>query len=450
MGIINYKVGGNLAENHPTYVVRKQDKELYEKLLDGEYCYVFNARQMGKSSLLVSVMKKLRSQGFQCAVIDMNPLGNFSLPEKYWHHKFIKKLLGEFSDISMQKKSWYNGFIKELFSEFNLNYSINSQEWIENNQSWISSQILRQFIEEILFNNFPPPQKIYIFLDEIDSLAHLPFKNEFFALIRSYYDCRARGQNSDYQRLVFVFFGVATPEDLIKDVKHTPFNIGHGIELTQLIFAKAKKNLTEGLKELVDEPESVLKKVFDWSDGQPFLTQKICKIIVDADTNQPDVDKLVKEHILTYWKDKDKPTHLTYISHYLLEQTQLAPQLLKEYQKILLEGEIKANDSPIQMKLRLSGIVIKKRDKLVVFNKIYQTIFNQDWVEEQLANLRNDRGKPTTQSLIMSLVVASLVSAIIISFRREKIWKTQTHIYIYHLKNNTNIKKKNTKKSVKT
>ena len=116
MGIVNYKVGGNLAENHPTYVVRKQDKELYEKLLDGEYCYVFNARQMGKSSLLVSVMKKLRSQGFQCAVIDMNPLGNFSLPEKYWHHKFIKKLLGEFSDISMQKKSWYNGFIKELFS----------------------------------------------------------------------------------------------------------------------------------------------------------------------------------------------------------------------------------------------------------------------------------------------------------------------------------------------
>jgi CHASE2 domain-containing sensor protein len=415
--MINYKFGGNLAANHPTYVVREQDAQLYEKLLAGEYCYVFNARQMGKSSLRVSMMKKLGSQGCICAVIDMGRLGNSSAPKKSRYSQFIKKIFGEFNDFSAPEKYWYNGFIKELFSEFNLNYSINSQEWIESYQSLPNTQILVQFIEKILFINFPAPQKIYIFLDEIDVLTRLPFKNQFLAFIRSCYNRRAEDKNSDYHRLVFGFFGVATPEDLIKDGKHTPFNIGHGIELTQLIFAKGKKNLTEGLKELVDEPEAVLKKVFEWSNGQPFLTQKICKIIVDADTNQPDVDNLVKEHILTYWKDKDRPPHLTYISHYLLEQTQLTAQLLKEYKRILLKGEVTANDSPIQMRLRLSGIVIKKRDKLVVFNKIYQTIFNQDWVEEQLANLRNDRGKPTTQSLIMSLVVASLVSAIIISFR---------------------------------
>ncbi|HAJ59626.1 MAG TPA: hypothetical protein DCP31_10430, partial [Cyanobacteria bacterium UBA8543] len=58
-----YKVGGSLEYQHPTYVVRKADYELYEGLHKGEFCYVLNSRQMGKSSLRVQMMKKLKEQG---------------------------------------------------------------------------------------------------------------------------------------------------------------------------------------------------------------------------------------------------------------------------------------------------------------------------------------------------------------------------------------------------
>ena len=51
-----YKVGGSLAFNHPTYVIRKADKELLTTLENGKFCYVFNCRQMGKSSLRVQAM----------------------------------------------------------------------------------------------------------------------------------------------------------------------------------------------------------------------------------------------------------------------------------------------------------------------------------------------------------------------------------------------------------
>ena len=68
---IEYQVGSALAPDNPTYVKREADEELFNELMSGEFCYVFNARQMGKTSLLLQMKDRLEKKGFACANIDI-------------------------------------------------------------------------------------------------------------------------------------------------------------------------------------------------------------------------------------------------------------------------------------------------------------------------------------------------------------------------------------------
>jgi hypothetical protein len=75
--------------------------------------------------------------------------------------------------------------------------------------------------------------------------------------------------------LTFALLGVTTPADLILDKRRTPFNIGSGIELHGFKVQEAQP-LVQGLAGKLCNPQVVLEAVLDWSDGQPFLTQKLC------------------------------------------------------------------------------------------------------------------------------------------------------------------------------
>ncbi|MFN6519026.1 MAG: AAA-like domain-containing protein [Nostoc sp. CreGUA01] len=357
-----YKVGGSLNASHRTYVVRKADGQVFELLKGGEYCFVFNSRQMGKSSLRVQAIKKLKGIGIKCASIDLTILGSHSSPEK-----------------------WYKGFANQLLSSFEID-DVDFNGWWLEHDSWTDIQKLNLLLESLVLNRFDC--HVIIFIDEIDSLIKSKFKDDFFALIRACYNLRA--ESPKYERLTFCLLGVATPGDLIQERERTPFNIGSSIELTGFSFAEAKNALIPGLTDKVEHPEKVLQDVLNWTAGQPFLTQKLCNLIVqEATNNYLNVDELVQSYIIDNWEAQDEPEHLRTIRDRLLRNEHKASRLLGLYQQVLdTSKKVFIDHSPEQTELRLSGLVVKQDGYLKVYNPIYEAIFNPTWLRQELDKLR--------------------------------------------------------------
>ena len=411
-----YQAGGSLPPDAPTYITRQADHLLYQAVLAGEYCYVLNARQMGKSSLRISTMVRLLKEGVACTEIELSGIGS--------------------QEITAAQ--WYGGLIQEMVSGLGLRLNVGA--WLQDQKHLSPVQCLGTFIETILLKQVEG--LIVIFIDEIDSVLSLNFNtDEFFSLIRNFYDKRASEPN--YKRLSCVFLGVAAPADLIQDKgKSAPFNIGTAIPLCGFQIQDCIP-LMQGLSSLTSDPTSLMQAVLDWTGGQPFLTQKVCALLVQtamvngahesslelpqssdegsetvhshdngngsnlSSLNQEGnkltdpqqaVAQLIQTHILTNWESQDEPEHLRTIRDRLLRNASNSNKLLKLYKDILRLGSIRHHSGGKQhLELRLSGLVEVHQGRLRVKNKIYQQVFSPAWIAEQQAALTGHHNRATTE-----------------------------------------------------
>ena len=352
-----FVAGGTLRPDSPSYVERPADDELFNLARAGEFCYVLTARQMGKSSLMIRTARRLRAQGVHSVIIDLTKIG---------------------TDVSVEQ--WYLGLLTQL--KRNLRLSVDLETWWRKQATLGHVQRFVDFLDDVLLQEVEG--QVVIFMDEIDTTLNLAFSDDFFAAIRFVYNARAT--DADYKRLTFVLLGVATPADLIKDRSRTPFNIGQGIDLNDFRQIDARV-LEEGLQVAYpEEGQAIFNRIFYWTHGHPYLTQKLCLSVAETDGGSwtdARIDELVERLFLS--QEARKETNLQFVRDNISQDSLDQRRLLTLYRQVYNGKVVPEDDRSLdQNQLKLFGLVRVENNVLKVRNEIYRSVFNQNWIKANM------------------------------------------------------------------
>ena len=333
-----YQPGGTLSQG--SYIVRKADSKLQEAILTNSmFPFVLAARQSGKSSVLVRTQSVLASPELKIAIVD----------------------LSKFSEIALRTyTSFVTTFVSEILKEIKSDDRIRAQvKQVEQDPLFLLEAI------DVILENVTG--RLVVCIDEIDTLQGRDFNDNFLGQIRSLFNSRT--SNRTVNRIQFVLAGAASSENLISDLRQSPFNIGKGIELDDLSSDGARKLLSLGWAADTSGVDEALEMLLYWTSGSVFLCQDI--LYRSYETSREELDpsplpRLIERSVAEVVSAAADTVHFQNIER----QLKANKSLLKQWRE-WTQGKLPNAGSVVD----LSIIGICRRDA-AYRNRLYRAVFS--------------------------------------------------------------------------
>lgn len=325
------------------YVERDADRQIKSIIDDmGRPGYVLVSRQMGKTNLLLNAKRNLESPADVFVYIDLsNPFDS------------VKSCFENMIDTAIETNTRFDEIAK----------TIN-----ERRKELRDVPPHKQHTNELRLLLSAIPGKLVIILDEIDALTKTQYSDQIFAQIRSIYFSRVNFK--ELENLTYILSGVVEPNEIIKDPKISPFNIGQKIFLNDFNREEFEQLLSQSNLNIQN---SIKERIFYWTNGNPRMTWDVCSEVenIGGDILVETIDKIVKELYLTTF---DKPP-VDNIRELVAKDREIRNSIIElDYKK----G--KEVSDKIKSKLYLSGIINYNENDIQIKNEIIRQSLNIDWI----------------------------------------------------------------------
>jgi len=242
--------GGAVPSTSKYYTLRESDAEFEEAIRGNEsVILVKGPRQIGKTSLIGRGVNLVNQLGWRCVTTDFQVLSSFQL----LHEDHAMRV---FAAMLARQTGFYYDFEREWLDVFGPSINLDN--------------FMRTFLED-------REDPLVWFMDEADRIFMTPFSNDFFGVVRSWHNARARDPKGPWGRFTVVI-GYATEARLfIRDLNQSPFNVGRQIALKSFTVDQ-----TSDLNDRYGSPigrRSDLEALHFMVSGQPFLTRKSLELV---------------------------------------------------------------------------------------------------------------------------------------------------------------------------
>lgn len=241
---------GTMTQQSPFYIERETDMEAIHALheVDGVTITIKGPRQMGKSSLLNRLLVEAKSKNMRTAFIDFQLIESAAMENAdIFYQQFCSLVSWEFEIEDRTEEFW-----KIPLGQ------------VQKTTNYLQRHLLKE-IKDV---------QILLAMDEVERMFASPFRSDFFSMLRSWHNNRARG--GDWTRLNLSLVTSTEPYQFIADLNQSPFNVGQVVELGDFTFEQVSALNRRHRNPLT---EAQIKQLFDLLGGHPYLTRKALYLV---------------------------------------------------------------------------------------------------------------------------------------------------------------------------